>query len=180
MAASTEARLQQLGILLPPPPKPVAAYIPVVQIGTLLFTSGTGPFAEGRPAIVGRVGETLTLEEGYRAARLVMLNLLSIIREHLGSLDRIERVVKVLGFVNSAPDFTQQPAVVNGASELLIEIFGEKGQHARSAIGTSILPFGIPVEIEMIVQVKPEDAGPVASERGRAQPIKRGRRDRHR
>jgi enamine deaminase RidA (YjgF/YER057c/UK114 family) len=163
MAVSVEARLQQLGLVLPPPPQPVALYVPAVQTGRLLYTSGAGPFAEGRPAVVGRVGENLTLEEGQRAARLVMLNLLSVVREHLGSLDRVDRIVKVLGFVSSAPDFTQQPAVINGASELLVEVFGERGQHARSAIGTSVLPFGIPVEIEMIVQVGP---GPTAR-RGR-------------
>lgn len=150
---SPEDRLKQLGITLPPPPQPVASYVPAVQVGNLLFMSGTGPLREGKPAFRGRVGETLTLEEGMEAARLTMLNLLSTLRHTLGSLDRVERIVKLLGFVNSAPDFTQQPQVINGASELLLQIFGERGQHARSAIGTSALPFGIPVEIEMIVQV---------------------------
>lgn len=156
MRMSPEVRLAQLGIVLPPPPEPMAVYVLAVRTGDLLFTSGAGPTAGGRPAVVGRVGETLTLEEGIEAARLVMLNLLSAIRNELGSLDRVERIVKLLGFVNSAPDFTQQPAVINGASELLVEIFGERGEHARSAIGASALPLGIPVEIEMIVQVRPQ------------------------
>lgn len=152
---SPEAKLKELEITLPPPPKPVASYVPAVQVGELLFMSGNGPLREGKAALKGRVGENLTLEEGMEAARLTMLNLLSTLRDTLGSLDRVERIVKLLAFVNSAPDFTQQPAVINGASELLLQIFGEQGRHARSAVGTSVLPFGIPVEIEMIVQVRP-------------------------
>lgn len=150
-----EDRMRELGIELPPPPKPVASYVPAVQVGDLLFTSGNGPLRDGKPTIQGRVGENLTLEKGVEASRQVMLNLLSTLRDTLGSLDRVKRIVKLLGFVNSAPTFTQQPAVINGASELLLQIFGERGRHARSAIGTSVLPFGIPVEIEMIVQVGP-------------------------
>ncbi|HEU5171097.1 MAG TPA: RidA family protein [Gemmatimonadales bacterium] len=152
---SPERRLQELGIELPPAPKPVASYVPAVQVGNLLFMSGNGPLRAGKPLVQGRLGETMTVEQGADAARQTMLNLLSTVRDTLGSLDRVERIVKLLGFVNSAPDFTQQPAVVNGASELLLQIFGERGRHARSAIGTSVLPFGIPVEIEMIVQVRP-------------------------
>lgn len=150
-----EQRLQELGIELPPPPKPVGSYVPAVQVGDLLFMSGNGPLRAGKPLMQGRVGEHLTVEQGSEAARETMLNLLSTLRDTLGSLDRVERIVKILGFVNSASDFTQQPAVINGASELLLQIFGERGRHARSAIGTSVLPFGIPVEIEMIVQVRP-------------------------
>lgn len=155
MEMSPERRLQELGIELPPAPKPVASYVPAVQVGDLLFMSGNGPLRAGKPLVQGRLGETMTVEQGADAARQTMLNLLSTLRDTLGSLDRVERIVKLLGFVNSAPDFTQQPAVVNGASELLLQIFGERGRHARSAIGTSVLPFGIPVEIEMIVQVRP-------------------------
>lgn len=155
MKTSPERRLQELGIELPPPPKPVASYVPAVQVGTLLFMSGNGPLRAGKPLMQGRLGETLTVEQGMDAARLTMLNLLSTLRDALGSLDRVERIVKLLAFVNSAPDFTQQPTVINGASELLVQIFGERGRHARSAIGTSVLPFGIPVEIEMIVEVRP-------------------------
>jgi len=154
MDASAEQRLKELGIKLPPPPKPVASYVPAIQVGDLLFMSGNGPLREGRPTVQGRLGEALTVEQGAEAARLTMLNLLSTLRATLGSLDRVERVVKLLGFVNCTSDFTQQPVVINGASELLLQIFGERGRHARSAIGTSVLPFGIPVEIEMIVQVR--------------------------
>lgn len=155
IADQPEQRLKELGIELPPPPKPVAEYVPAVQVGNLLFMSGNGPLRGGKPLVQGRLGETVTLAEGAEAARQTMLNLLSTLRDTLGSLDRVERIVKLLGFVNSASDFTQQPAVLNGASELLLQVFGERGRHARSAIGTSILPFGIPVEIEMIVQVQP-------------------------
>lgn len=153
---SAEARLKELGITLPPPPKPVAAYVTAVRAGDLLFTAGNGPLVEGRPLCTGKVGAEVTVEQGYEAARVTTLNLLSTIREHLGSLDRVQRVVKVLGLVASAPGFTQQPKVMNGCSELLLEVFGDAGKHARSALGTSQLPFDIPVEIEMIVQVKPE------------------------
>ncbi len=158
MGATPEQQLRTLGIRLPPPPVPVATYVSVVEVGNLVFTSGAGPLRDGRPVIQGRLGEKLTLEEGYQTAKLVMLNLLSALRAHLGTLDRIERIVKVLGFIASAPDFTQQPAVLNGASDLLVSIFGARGQHARSAIGTSVLPLGIPVEVEMIVQVRRHSA----------------------
>jgi enamine deaminase RidA (YjgF/YER057c/UK114 family) len=140
--------------MLPSPPKPVANYVSVVEVGHLIFTSGAGPLKDGRPVMQGRVGEQLTLEDGYEAAKLVMLNLLSALQAHLGTLNRIERIVKLLGFIASAPDFTRQPEVLNGASDLLVAIFGARGRHARSAIGTSVLPFGIPVEVEMIVEVR--------------------------
>lgn len=109
---------------------------------------------DGKPVYTGRVGADLTLEEGYEAARLVMINALAVLKEEIGSLDNVERIVKVLGWVNSAPDFTQQPQVINGASELLEQVFGERGRHARSAVSAHTLPFNIAVEIEMIVQVK--------------------------
>lgn len=158
MAESPERRLRELGITLPPPPQPVANYVPLIEVGGLVFTSGAGPLKDGRPLMQGRVGEQLTLEEGYEAAKLVMLNLLSALRSHLGTLNRVEQIVKVLGFISSAPDFTRQPAVLNGASDLLISVFASRGQHARSAIGTSVLPFGIPVEIEMVVRVRSSGA----------------------
>lgn len=152
--ATPEERLRELGIELPTPPKPLAAYVPAVRVGDLVFISGQGPIRDGKPVCVGRVGADLTLEQGYEAARLVMINALAVLKQEIGSLDRVERIVKVLGWVNSAPDFVQQPMVINGASELLEQIFGEKGKHARSAVSAHTLPFGIAVEIEMIVQVK--------------------------
>lgn len=155
MAESPEQRLRELGVTLPPPPKPVANYVSLVEVGHLVFTSGAGPLKDGRPVMQGRVGEQITLEDGYEAAKLVMLNLLSALQAHLGTLNRIKRIVKVLGFIASAPDFTRQPEVLNGASDLLVAIFGTRGRHARSAIGTSVLPFGIPIEVEMIVEVRP-------------------------
>ncbi len=166
MAESPEQRLRELGIALPPPPKPVANYVSVVEVGNLVFTSGAGPLKDGRPVIQGRVGEQVTLEEGYETAKLVMLNLLSALRAHLGTLNRVERIVKVLGFIASAPDFTKQPAVLNGASDLLVAIFGARGRHARSAIGTSVLPLGIPVEVEMIVKIRRARARTTKSRKG--------------
>lgn len=150
---TVEARLRDLNITLPEPPKPVAAYVPTVRTGNLLFTSGNGPWEKGVLRYSGKVGHDLSVEEGYEAAKLVMLNLLSVLRAELGTLNRVERIVKVLGFVASARDFNQQPAVINGASDLLVAIFEERGKHARSAIGVSELPSNIPVEIEMIVEI---------------------------
>ena|SRR5690606_7633340 len=151
---SPEERLKELGIELPKPPKPLAAYVPAVRAGDLVFISGQAPMRDGKPVYTGRVGADLTLEEGYEAARLVMINALAVLKEEIGNLDNVERIVKVLGWVNSAPDFTQQPQVINGASELLEQVFGERGRHARSAVSAHTLPFNIAVEIEMIVQVK--------------------------
>lgn len=150
---SVEERLRELNITLPNPPSPIAAYVSAVRSGNLLFTSGNAPWENGILKYTGKLGSDLNVEQGYQAARLVMLNLLSVIKEELGSLEQVERIVKVLGFVASATGFNQQPAVMDGASELLEEIFGEQGKHARSAIGVNELPANIPVEIEMIVQV---------------------------
>lgn len=152
--ATPEERLQELGITLPTPPKPVAAYVPAVRAGDLVFISGQGPTRDGKPVWTGRVGADLTLEEGYEAAKLVMINALAVLKQEIGDLDNVVRIVKVLGWVNSAPDFDQQPMVINGASELLEQVFGERGKHARSAVSAHTLPFGFAVEIEMIVQVK--------------------------
>jgi len=148
-----EAKLKELGFTLPKPPEPVAVYLPAVQVGDLLFLSGTTCYADGKFLYTGRVGAELTLEEGYSAARQTALNLLSVIKATLGDLDRVARVVKLNGYVNSAPEFDRQPEVINGASELLEEVFGERGRHARTSIGVSALPAHIPVEIELIVQV---------------------------
>lgn len=154
MPMSAEARLKELGITLPTPPKPVAAYVPAVRAGDLVFVSGQGPLKDGEAVWKGRVGADLTLEEGYEAAKLTIINALAVLKSEIGSLDNVVRIVKLLGWVNSAPDFVKQPFVMNGASELLVEVFGDKGKHARTAISAHTLPFGIAVEIEMIAQVK--------------------------
>ena len=148
-------KLKELGITLPSPQAPAANYVPAVRTGNLLFLSGVGPAP--RPdgtTPSGKVGKDLSIEEGYEAARLVCLNLLARLEDALGDLDKVVRVVKLLGMVNAAPDFTQQPAVINGCSDLLVEVFGDKGRHARSAVGMGSLPFNIAVEIEMIVEVE--------------------------
>ena len=147
-----EDNLKQKSIVLPPPVAPVANYVPAVRVGNLLFLSGAGP-DQSTPR--GKVGKDLSLEQGYQAARATGLNLLATTRATLGSLDRVKRIVKVLGMVNSAPGFTDQPKVINGFSDLMVEVFGEAiGKHARSAVGMAELPFNIPVEIEMILEVE--------------------------
>jgi enamine deaminase RidA (YjgF/YER057c/UK114 family) len=148
-----EERLRELGHVLPPAPKSVANYVGSVQTGNLLFLSGKGPDLAGGRTWQGKLGKDFTTEEGYTAARNTMLNLLAVIKEDIGELARVQRVVKVLGMVNSDPNFTDQPKVINGASDLLVEVFGDKGRHARSAVGLTSLPGGIPVEIEMIVEL---------------------------
>lgn len=150
-----EAKLKALGLTLPEPPQPVAAYVPAVQVGDLLFLSGTTCYKDGEFLFTGRVGAELTIEQGYSAAQQTALNLLSVIKSTLGNLDQVKRVVKLNGYVNSAPDFDRQPEVINGASELFEELYGERGKHARTAIGVSDLPAHIPVEIELIIQVNP-------------------------
>lgn len=149
-----EAKLKEMGIEIPRAPKPVAAYVPAVRIDNYVYTSGQLSFVNGELQYKGKLGEGVTDEEGYQAAKICALNCLSAVRGMVGSLDNIERIVKVTGFVNSAPGFTKQPGVINGASELLGEIFGEAGQHARSAVGVSELPLGACCEVEMIVKVK--------------------------
>lgn len=154
-----EQRLTELGIELPAPRStpPGMNFIMAVTAGELLFTAGHGPNgADGKLAYVGRVGAEVSVEEGYQAARLTGLNLLATIKSHLGSLDRVVKLVKVLGMVNAVEGFGQQPQVINGASDLFVEVFGEQiGKHARSAVGMGGLPGNMPVEIEMIVQIKP-------------------------
>jgi enamine deaminase RidA (YjgF/YER057c/UK114 family) len=149
-----EKKLQEMGIDISNAPKPAASYIPAVQTGNLVYTAGQANKKDGILVYKGKLGKDLTVEEGYEAAKISIINCLAVLKDHLGSLDRITRVVKLLGFVASMPEFEQQPYVINGASDLLIKIFGEKGKHARSAIGTNVLPFGTPVEIEMIVEVE--------------------------
>jgi enamine deaminase RidA (YjgF/YER057c/UK114 family) len=154
-ATTPEARLKAAGIELPAPPKAVANYVPAVRTGNLVFLAGQGPLVDGKPAMTGKVGGELSEEQGYKAARMTILNSLAALRAEIGSLDRVRRIVKVTAWVNSAPGFSRQPYVVNGASDLLVEIFGDAGRHARTAVSANELPFNIPVEIEMIVEVAP-------------------------
>jgi len=151
---SYEAKLAELGITLPPAPKPVATYIPAVRAGDLLFLSGTGPFKDGAIVYAGKLGKDFTVEQGYEAARLTLLNALAMVRQELGTLDRVTRVVRLTGHVASAEGFIQQPAVINGASDLLVQIFGEAGRHARLALGAAELPLNMAIELELILQVK--------------------------
>jgi enamine deaminase RidA (YjgF/YER057c/UK114 family) len=148
-----EAKLKEMGIELPAAPKPAGNYVAAVQAGALLFMSGCGPHKPGGGIISGKVGGDLSIEQGYDAARLVGLNILANVRAHLGSLDRVARVVKVLGMVNATPDFRDHPKVINGFSDLMVEVFGDKGRGARSAVGMISLPMQIAVEVEMILEV---------------------------
>src|SRR6266496_3611652 len=151
---SVEARLAELRIILPPAPKPVASYVSAVRAGDLLFLSGTGPFKDGKVVYTGKLGKDLTVEQGYEAAKLTLLNALAIVKQELGSLNQIKRVVRMSGHVASAEGFTQQPQVLNGASDLLVEIFGEAGRHARLALGAAELPLNMAIELELILQVR--------------------------
>jgi len=150
--SAIDDRLAELGLTLPTVSKPVAAYVPAIVTGNLVFTAGQLPFADGKLEATGKVGAGVSAEDAARLARTCVLNALAAASSVIGSLDRVTRIVKVVGFVASAPDFTGQPGVVNGASELLGEIFGEPGQHARSAVGVAVLPLDAPVEIELIVE----------------------------
>jgi enamine deaminase RidA (YjgF/YER057c/UK114 family) len=149
-----EKRLTELNIVLPKVQPPIASYVNAVRTGNLIFLSGKGPTAADGKFISGKVGVDLTLEEGKAAARNTGLNLLASLKGEIGDLDKVKRIVKVLGMVNCPADFTQQPQVINGFSDLMVEVFGEKGKHARSAVGVGSLPSNIPVEIEMIVEVE--------------------------
>lgn len=146
------ARLAELGLELPAVAKPVAAYVPAVVTGNLVFTAGQLPFADGALLATGKVGDAVTPEEAAQLARRCALNALAAAAEAIGSLDRVTRVVKAVVFVNSAPGFTGQPGVANGGSELLGEVFGDAGRHARSAVGVSELPLDSPVELELILE----------------------------
>ena len=148
-----EQELEKMGFVLPVP-KPLAAYVPAVRSGNLIFTAGQGPNLDGKPKFTGKLGRELTEEQGYQAAQICVVNCLACVKSLVGDLDKVERVIKLLGFVASVDGFTRQPWVMNGASELLIKLFGERGKHARSAIGTNQLPQDIPVEVEIVVQVK--------------------------
>jgi enamine deaminase RidA (YjgF/YER057c/UK114 family) len=149
-----EKRLTELGIVLPKSQAPFASYVNAVRTGNLIYLSGKGPLKADGKFTVGKVGKELTLEEGQAAARLTGLNLLAALKEEIGNLDKVKRIVKVFGMVNCPPDYTLQPSVINGFSDLMVDVFGEKGKHARSAVGMGSLPNNIPVEIEMIVEVE--------------------------
>ncbi len=152
--ASIEAKLRALGLALPEAPQPVAAYIPAKRVGDLVFVSGQVPVRDGRLVYTGRVGAERTPQEGYEAAQLCALGALAVVKSLVGSLDEIEEIVQVRGFVNCTPEFSGHPEVLNGASELLVNLFGERGRHARAAVGVSSLPRGATVEVELIVRVK--------------------------
>jgi enamine deaminase RidA (YjgF/YER057c/UK114 family) len=152
---SAEARLKELGIALPALSKPVANYLPYRLAGNLLFLAGQGPRDEAGNQLTGKLGAGVSIDEGYRRARLVGLGLLAAMRDALGSLDRVDYIVKLLGMVNATPEFNDSPKVINGCSDLFVEVFGDAGRHARSAVGNVMLPNQISVEIEGIVAVKP-------------------------
>ncbi len=153
-AYDPEARLEELGITLPDAPSPVANYVNGVRTGNLIFLAGKGPRRADGTEITGKLGADVTIEEGYEGARLTAINQLAVLKAMLGNLNRVVRVVKVLAMVNSAPSFVEQPAVINGFSDLIVAVFGERGRHARAAVGMASLPRGQAVEIEMIVEIR--------------------------
>lgn len=151
--SQVEDRLHAIGLTVPPVVMPLAAYVPAVRTGSLVYTAGQLPMVEGELAATGRLGAEISADEGTELAKICGLNAIAAVKSVIGDLDRVVRVVKVVGFVASTPDFTAHPAVVNGASNLFKEAFGEAGVHARSAVGVAALPLGAPVEVEMIVEV---------------------------
>lgn len=148
-----EARIREMGINLPKTPKPVASYATAVEYDKMIYTSGQLPFVDGVLKYKGKVGKDISLDDGYEAARICAVNCLSAVRELAGSLDKVEKIIKVTGFVNSASGFINQPKVINGASDLFGEIFGEAGRHARAAVGVNELPLDAAVEVEIIVKI---------------------------
>lgn len=153
MTNAIEARLAQLGIKLPPAPVPIGTYVPFVLSGNLLFLSGQGPRTNDGQWLRGRVGERVSVEEAYQHARLAGTRLLAAAQAAVGSLDRVRRIVKVLGFVQATPDFGEHPSVINGCSDLFVEVFGEAGRHARTSLGVASLPHDITVEIEAVLEI---------------------------
>ena len=149
-----EDKLKELGLTVPDVAKPVAAYVPAVRSGDYVYTSGQIPLVKGEVKYKGKLGQELSIEDGYEAAKICALNCLAAVKSVAGSLDNIDKVIKVVGFVNSTDSFTDQPKVVNGASELIGNVFGSAGEHARSAVGVAQLPLGVAVEVEMIVKLK--------------------------
>ena len=152
-SGDVEATLTQLGITLPVAPQPVANYVQAVRAGKLVFLAGTAPKNPDGSLVTGRVGTDLTVDQGYQAARLVGINLLASLKTEVGDLNNVRRIVKVFGMVNADPTFTQHPAVINGISDLMVAVFGDCGKHARTAVGMGSLPFGIAVEIDMVVEM---------------------------
>ncbi|HZV67898.1 MAG TPA: RidA family protein [Saprospiraceae bacterium] len=150
---SPEERLETLKITLPKTPKPAANYVNAVRTGNLIFLAGKGPTHPDGTNITGKIGSELSIEQGYEAARLTGINQLAALKSELGDLSKVKRIVKVLGMINSSPDFTDHSKVMNGFSDLMVEVFGEKGKHARSSVGMCSLPFNIAVEVEMVVEV---------------------------
>ncbi|MGB5554609.1 MAG: RidA family protein [Flavobacteriaceae bacterium] len=148
-----EAKLEELGITLSTPSAPVANYVNAVRTGNLIFLAGKGPLKADGENIMGKLGADLTIEQGYEAARVTGINQLSVLKAELGNLNKVKRIVKVKGMVNAVPDFTDHPKVINGYSDLMVAVFGEKGKHARAAVGMGSLPSNIAVEVEMIVEV---------------------------
>jgi enamine deaminase RidA (YjgF/YER057c/UK114 family) len=148
-------RLAELGIVLPTPAKPIANYVPWVKTGNLVYISGQGAMKDGKLEYTGKVGDTVSIEDAIASARLTGINIISHLRDACGGdLDRVKRIVKLLGLVNCTPTFGEHPKVINGASDLMVEVFGEKGRHARSAVGAPSLPFGLSVEVEAIVEIE--------------------------
>jgi enamine deaminase RidA (YjgF/YER057c/UK114 family) len=152
---SAEATLRTLALELPSPPKALASYVPVQQVGELLYTSGVIPSWNGDVQFRGIVGADVSVKDAARAAEICALNIMALIRQHAGSLDRVEQFIQLSGFVRSAAGFEEQPKVLNGASDLIYKVFGERGRHTRQALGTSELPLGVPVEISAIIRLKP-------------------------
>jgi len=153
---NVEQKLQELGLQLPEMAKPIAAYVPAIRVADTVYTSGQIPLVKGEVKFKGKLGREFAIEDGYEAAKICALNCLAATKSVINDLDRIEKVIKVVGFVNSDVGFTDQPKVINGASDLLGKVFGPNGAHARSAVGVAELPLGVAVEIEMIFQIKPE------------------------
>lgn len=153
-AQTPEEKLAQMGITLPPAPNPAANYVNAVRTGNLLFLAGKGPGKPDGTFVTGKVGEALTVDQGYDAARLVAISQIAVLKHELGDLSKVKRVVKVLGMVNATTEFTEHSKVMNGYSDMMVAVFGEGGKHARSSVGMCSLPFGIAVEVEMIVEVE--------------------------
>jgi enamine deaminase RidA (YjgF/YER057c/UK114 family) len=164
----TERRLKELGIELATPTSPIANYVNAVRTGNLLYLAGKGPGLPGKPLPTGKVGRDFTVEQAYGYARETGLSLIAVMKAELGDLDRVKRIVKMLGMVNAVPEFGNQPEVINGCSDLFVEVFGDRGRHARSAVGMGSLPRGIPVEIEVIVEIEEGPAPRAAAVRAPA------------